>query len=161
VKNPIYKLERVQNRILYEKFYKEKENLADKRKDDWGANPKHFFYGSSINPEDLFSSKNESFDPRLDNKGFLMFFTEAFDAYKEGFINSLGQKMIVYAEVLLGKTCEVKGWDIEKKIPPKDGDDRYDSVSEKEENGEIVRIFEMNKGYIEYLITFQRINEIN
>ena len=159
LKNPIYKIERVQNRILYEKFYKEKENLSDKRKNDWGANPKHLFYGSSINPEEFFFNKNESFDPRLDNKGFLMFFTNAADAYKEAFTNSLGQKVIVYAEVLVGKSFEVKGWELEKKLPPKDGDDRYDSVSEKlGENGEIVRIFEMNKGYIEYLITFQKDN---
>ena len=46
-------------------------------------------------------------------------------------------------------------WDEKEKRPPLEGGIRLDSVGEK--NGAIVRIFEKNRAYPEFLITFTEV----
>ena len=150
LKKPIiYKIERVQNKNLYEKYQAEAKILLAKRENDCGINARHFFYGSAVNPIDIIFNKTEAFDPRLEPSEALLFSQDADIAFKNSFKNEGICKEIIYAEVLVGKCFELE-WDIKNKLAPKDGDERYDSVLE----GKKLRIFEANKAYPEYLITF-------
>lgn len=155
----ISKIERIQNREIYKEFIREQNKISKKREKSSGSNQKSLFYGSSVNPVDIYLSKSKAFDCRLDPKCFLTFYPDAKSALKESFINDINEKQIIYADVIIGKTFmmeEGQSWDQEKKIAPKDGDDRFDSVTEKNSQGEFIyRVFELNQAYPEYLITFQ------
>lgn len=159
VKNPIYKIERMQNQATYECFFKERDMLSKKRGENNGLNSKSLFYGGEIDPLQLFTTRSESFDPKREKNGILSFFSEAKPAFERASRDFQDKKRVIYGEVLLGKSFEVKKgnkWDIEKKRPPEDGEDRFDSVTEKEsdEGGALIRIFDQNRAFAEYLITF-------
>lgn len=158
----ISKIERIQNYEIYQKFKQVSNSLLLKRQKTSGINQKSLFYGSSVNPEDIYNNFNESFDYRIDPANFLSFYSSASSAYEKAYTNSFGEKTVVLSDVLVGRSfCVEKGqWDCKNKMAPKDGEDRYDSVTEKIENEEfVVRIFEYNKAYPEYLITFKKEDE--
>lgn len=157
VKNlEIYRIERVQNRDLYGKFYEEMQYLG--RKTDCGANIKYMFYASQKGVEEICMNRTESFDPKEESNEVLMFYHEANEALSRTSLNKMKQKVIIYAEVLVGKSFMVQDdqkWDEKEKRPPLEGGIRLDSVGEK--NGAIVRIFEKNRAYPEFLITFTEV----
>ena len=159
VKNKeIYRIERVQNRDLYSKFYEEMQILTKKRDQDTGVNVKYLFFGSQNNLEKVCNDRSESFDPKEEKNEVLMFHQEACEALAQASENQKKQKVIVLAEVLVGKSFIVKQgsiWNEKEKRPPLEGSVRLDSVEEKGDNGEIVRIFDKNRAYPEFLITFQ------
>ena len=67
----IYRIERVQNRDLYGKFYEEMQYLG--RKTDCGANIKYMFYASQKGVEEICMNRTESFDPKEESNEVLMF----------------------------------------------------------------------------------------
>ena len=150
----ILKITRIQNKKLWENYVFERKRLASKG----NATEKMLFHGSRANdPKSIYSGIEEGFDLRLANVGTIgkgLYFAEdaAYSANGFAFLNSNGNSVLIYANVLVGEFCI--GGNSTYVMPPMmpgESELRYDSV--KHETNYIV--YNGNRAYPGYIIEFK------
>ena len=170
----ILKLERIQNQWLWEKHTFSKQRMTVKNQGD--VNEKELFHGTkSTPPEKIFKSEH-GFDFRFASTGMwgegTYFAVNA--QYSNNYAHSVGDsKQMILAKVLTGETCRCQPHGSLKKPPVKSQprgrhssssgdssgevfeDERYDSVSGNTNGSDIFVIYDHDKAYPAYLITYK------
>ena len=163
----IQSVERVQNMWLWEKYAFTKHRLS--KKNLGVVNEKDLFHGtSSISPEKVLKSEH-GFDFRKASQGLWgegayfavnASYSGGSYAYHKG-----NQIQIILAKVLTGDTCHFQQSDNSLKQPPIKprpsrrteatfADVHYDSVSGRAGNSDIYVVYDHDKAYPAYLITY-------
>ena len=163
----IQSVERVQNMWLWEKYAFAKHRLS--KKNLGVVNEKDLFHGtSSISPEKVLKSEH-GFDFRKASQGLWgegayfavnASYSGGSYAYHKG-----NQIQIILAKVLTGDTCHFQQFDNSLKQPPIKprpsrrteatfADVHYDSVSGRADNSDIYVVYDHDKAYPAYLITY-------
>ena len=159
----IQTLQRIQNQWLWEKYSFSKERMNEQNKGI--VNEKRLFHGtSSTSPEKIFRSA-QGFDFRYCTRG--MWGTGTYFAvnasYSDNYaFSSAGSKQLILAKVLTGETHKSSPDSSLKKPPVKKHtkssgtfvDELYDSVSGHARGSDIFIIYDHEKAYPDYLITY-------
>ena len=165
----IVKLERIQNQWLLEKYTFSKQRMTEKNKGD--VNEKELFHGTRGTPPEKVFKSEHGFDFRFSSHGMwgegTYFAVNA--QYSDGYAYSLGDsKQMILAKVLTGETYRCPPDSSLKKPPVKPSqprpdsssgevfeDERYDSVSGNTNTSDIFVIYDHEKAYPAYLITYK------
>ena len=157
----IKKVERIQNVWLWEKYCFSKERMHGQNKGI--VNEKQLFHGTrSTAPEKIFKSR-QGFDFRFCSRGMwgigTYFAVKA--KYSDNYAYQSGNfKQLILAKVLTGETHRCNPDSSLKKPPVKNHstetfvDELYDSVSGNTNDSDIFIIYDHEKAYPEYLITY-------
>ena len=165
----IQSLERVQNRWLWEKYSFARQRLL--KKNHGIINEKELFHGTKNNPPETILKSEHGFDFRFASRG--MWGEGAYFAVNASYSgNSYGycrdkKTQIILAMVLTGDTCCCKSDSTLKQPPQKPHssnsksvesfkDERYDSVSGHTGGSDIYIIYDHEKAYPAYLITYTK-----
>lgn len=163
VASRITKLERIQNKWLWERFVFAKQRMVEKNKGQ--VKEMKLFHGTkNTRPKEIFKSE-QGFDPRYSSQG--MWGTGAYFAvdakYSDNYSHISGIfKQMILARVLTGDTCRCAP-DSSLKMPPLKPclkvqgafeNERYDSVSGHTRGSDIFVIYDNEKAYPAYLITY-------
>ena len=167
----ILKLERIQNQWLWEKHTFSKQRMTEKNRGD--VNEKELFHGTrSTPPEKIFKSEH-GFDFRFASTGMWGegTYLAVSAQYSNNYAYSVGDtKQMILAKVLTGETCRCQPDGSLKKPPVKSRaqarrggdssgevfeDERYDSVSGHTNGSDIFVIYDHDKAYPAYLITYK------
>ena len=163
VSSQITKLERIQNKWLWEKFVFAKQRMVEKNKGQ--VMEMKLFHGTkNTRPKEIFKSE-QGFDPRYSSQG--MWGTGAYFAvnakYSDDYSHISGSfKQMILARVLTGDTYHCAP-DSSLKMPPLKPclkvqgafeNERYDSVSGHTMGSDIFVIYDNEKAYPAYLITY-------
>ena len=169
----ILKLERIQNQWLWEKYTFSKQRMTEKNKGD--VNEKELFHGTRGTPPEKVFKSEHGFDFRFSSHGMwgegTYFAVNA--QYSDRYAYSArDSKQIILAKVLTGETCHCPPDGSLKKPPVKPSqsrsrpnsssgevfeDERYDSVSGYANGSDIFVIYDHEKAYPTYLITYKTI----
>lgn len=160
----IVSLYRIQNKWLWDSYMQSKRRLAVKNKNR--INEKRLFHGSGKTPPDKIYRSEKGFDFRFASQGLWgegAYF--AVDAkYSDGYAYVHGGwKQMFLALVLTGESCYHNQDNSLKKPPLKNSnqeenmfaDERYDSVRGNTCGSEIYVVYEHDKAYPAYLITYE------
>ena len=165
----ILKLERIQNQRLWDKYTLSKKQMIEKTKGD--TNEKELFHGTRGTPPKKIFKSEHGFDLRFSSQGMwgegTYFAVNA--QYSDRYAYSLGDsKQMILAKVLTGETCRcppdrnLKKPPIKPSQPRPDSssgevfeDERYDSVSGYTNGSDIFVIYDHEKAYPAYLITYK------
>ena len=162
----IQTLQRIQNEWLWEKYSFSKERMNEQN--NGVVNEKRLFHGTrSTAPEKIFKSRQQGFDFRLCSRGmwgngtYFAVSAKYSDAY--AFQSHDGSKQFILAKVLTGETYRCEPDSSIKKPPVKKhsemfGEELYDSVSGYTNGSDIFVIYDHEKAYAEYLITYATTN---
>ena len=160
----IQTLQRIQNRWLWDKFSFSKERMHEQNKGI--VNEKQLFHGTrSTPPERIFKSR-QGFDFRYCTRG--MWGTGTYFAVNASYSDnyafcSAGAKQLILAKVLTGETYQCSPNPELKKPPIKKHtqtsgtvfiDELFDSVSGHTNGSDIFIIYDHEKAYPDYLITY-------
>ena len=155
----IVTIERIQNRSLWKKYAFFREHLA-KRTD---INEMELFHGTSSNPPSKIYESDKGFDFRFGSEKSLWgqgsYFAVKASYSDRGYAYRLsnGQKQLILAKVVTGESVEMKNCEKLKAPPLKPGEEvnRYDTVRAKTGGSEIYVIYDHEKAYPAYLISYQ------
>jgi RNA recognition motif-containing protein len=155
----IRRIQRVQNKMLYDKYNFCKRQMRDKN--HGVINELRLFHGTKTNdPENIYSSEH-GFDFRFSNSGVwgkgAYFAVNASYSTNYAYRPSTGYQQIFMAFVLTGHSKDTRP-DTSLTMPPcKDGStkERYDSVNGVSGSSRIYVVYDHEKSYPAYLITFQ------
>jgi len=161
LKKTIIRIDRVQNKFLYEQYLQYKSKLIKKGSN---INEQFLFHGSSSNPPVNIFNGLEGWDMRFSNPGMwgqgIYFAVNANYSALYAF-NSPQGKQVFYASVLLGDSVKLPA-DNKLKMPPEKKTsvgqfaiDRYDSVEGFTGNSVIFILYSNGVAYPSYLITYQ------
>ena len=159
----IQTLQRIQNQWLWEKYSFSKERMHEQNKGV--INEKRLFHGTSSTPPEKIFRSSQGFDFRYCTRG--MWGTGTYFAvnasYSDNYtFSSAGSKQLILAKVLTGETYRSSPDSSLKKPPvkkhtPSSGtfvDELYDSVSGLANGSDIFIIYDHEKAYPDYLITY-------
>jgi len=156
----IIKIERVQNKWLWEKYGQHSERM--KKKNGGVINEKMLFHGTRSNSPSSIYQDEEGFDMRFSNAG--MWGTGNYFAvnasYSDGYAHQLsdGTKQMFLAKVLTGCSIQLKS-DSSLRMPPvKDsskGVVRYDTVTGHTNGSQVFIAYSNDKAYPFYLISYR------
>ncbi|XP_056352653.1 protein mono-ADP-ribosyltransferase PARP14-like isoform X2 [Oenanthe melanoleuca] len=156
----IEKIERIQNRILWQTYQLKKKSICEKNKNQ--NNEKLLFHGTAA--PSLMSINSYGFNRGFAGKNAAFFGDGTYFAvnarYSAQGIYSVpdvnGKKHMYLARVLTGKYCAGRrGIKAPPPRSPADPTDLYDSVVDNESNPKIFVIFNDIQAYPQYLITFK------
>jgi hypothetical protein len=159
----IQTLQRIQNQWLWEKYNFSKERMHEQN--NGVINEKRLFHGTSSTPPEKIFRSSQGFDFRYCTRG--MWGTGTYFAvnasYSDNYaFNSAGSKQLILAKVLTGETYRSSPDSSLKKPPVKKHaqtsgtfvDELYDSVSGHANGSDIFIIYDHEKAYPDYLITY-------
>ena len=160
----IQTLQRIQNQWLWEKYSFSKERMHEQNKGI--VNEKRLFHGTSSTPPEKIFKSRQGFDFRYCTRG--MWGTGTYFAvnasYSDNYASpSTGAKQLILAKVLTGETYQSPSNPELKKPPVKKHtqtsgtafvDELYDSVSGHTKGSDIFIIYDHEKAYPDYLITY-------
>ena len=169
----ISKLERIQNQWLWEKHTFSKQRMTVKNRGD--VNEKELFHGTRGTPPEKIFKSEHGFDFRFASKGLWGegTYLAASAQYSDNYAYSVGDtKQMILAKVLTGETYRCQPDGSLKKPPVKSQlrgihssssgvsgevfeDERYDSVSGHTNGSDIYVIYDHDKAYPAYLITYR------
>ena len=160
----IVKLERIQNQWLWDRYAFAKQRMAEKNGGE--VNEKELFHGTSKTPPEKIYRCEQGFDFRHAVNG--MWGTGAYFALNASYSDSYAyhansnQKQMFLALVLTGDAIESKPDKMLTKPPlkiPVEGsafkDERYDSVTGTTRGSKIYVVYDHDKSYPSYLITYK------
>lgn len=155
----IVTIERIQNKSLWRKYAFFREHLA-KRTD---INEKELFHGTRKNSPSKIYESDKGFDFRFGSKNSLWgqgtYFAVKASYSDHGYAYRLsnGQKQLILAKVVTGESVEMKNHENLKAPPLKPGEEvkRYDTVRAKTGGSEIYVIYDHEKAYPAYLISYK------
>ena len=156
-------LERVQNEWLWDKYAAAKERMSVKNRGV--VNEKELFHGTKATPPEKIYKSELGFDFRFASKG--MWGEGAYFAvnasyshnYSYSGLGTCSKRQMILALVLTGETHRCPP-DSTLKMPPvkrMDGafaDERYDSVNGQTNGSEVFIIYDFEKAYPAYVITY-------
>ncbi|XP_019855862.1 PREDICTED: uncharacterized protein LOC105313855 [Amphimedon queenslandica] len=154
----ILKIERIQNKFLYEKYDLCKKRMHEKN--NGLVNEKWLFHGSSsVSPEKIYESEH-GFDFRhsgsssLWGKGAYFAVNASYSGRRYAYRSPLGYQQIFIAFVLTGDSIRMAS-DPTLVTPPSkdDGSGDYDSVNGMTSSSRIYIVYDHDKCYPAYLIT--------
>ena len=158
----IVKIERVQNRWLWEKYSQHFERM--KRKNEGVVNEKLLFHGTRNTPPSCIYQDEEGFDIRFSNAGLWgngnYFAVNA--SYSDSYAHhpSDGTRQMFLAKVLTGYSVTLDS-NRNLRMPPvrqqsvKGGDMRYDTVTGVTGGSKVFITYSNDKAYPFYLITYK------
>ena len=159
----IIKLQRIQNKWLWNRYYQHREQM--KKKNQGIVNEKDLFHGTSnIDPKDIYACE-EGFDMRFSARGLwgqgIYFAVNASYSDNYAHITTNGRQMFL-AKVVVGATSVYLRSDKSLRMPPRKpsitkilfAGERYDSVSGNTQGSEVYIIYDNQKAYPFYLITY-------
>lgn len=161
----ITKLERIQNKWLWEKFAFAKQRLGAKNNGGQVNEMKLFHGTSTTDPKKIYKSE-QGFDFRYSSQGLWgtgsYFAVNASYSDKYAYQSKLSTKEIILARVLIGDACHCAP-DRSLKMPPLKAckatgvfeNERYDSVTGHRNGSDIYVIYDHEKAYPTYLITYK------
>ena len=162
----VVSVERIQNQWLWEKYHFSKQRMSEK----YGGivNEKDLFHGTSSTPPEKIFKSEQGFDFRFCSRG--MWGTGTYFAVNASYSNSYAyttgaRKQMILAKVLTGETCQCNQDSSLKKPPVKSRsklsgsrnafeDELYDSVKGNTKGSDIFVIYDHEKAYPAYLITY-------
>ncbi|XP_065897421.1 uncharacterized protein [Dysidea avara] len=155
----IIKIERVQNKWLWEKYGQHSKRM--KKKNGGVINEKMLFHGTRNNPPSSIYQDEEGFDMRFSNAG--MWGTGNYFAvnasYSDGYAHlSDGTKQMFLAKVLTGDSIQLKSNSTLRMPPVKDsskGVVRYDTVTGHTNGSQVFIAYSNDKAYPFYLISYR------
>ena len=175
----IVKLERIQNKWLWDAYYRSKERIYQKNAGQ--VNELQLFHGTSHTPPEKIYGSEKGFDFRFSGTG--MWGEGAYFAVNAKYSNNYAyktptnvagdntatgeQKQIFVAQVLTGFSARIPHNRFLKKppviteSPDTSGivtifkEQRYDSVRGETGGSHIYVVYEHDKAYLEYLLTYQ------
>ena len=157
----IVKIERIQNKWLWEKYHQHSERM--KRKNEGVTNEMLLFHGTRNNqPSDIYKHE-EGFDMRFGRAG--MWGNGNYFAMKASYSNKYayrlpdGTRQIFLAKVLTGQSIELKP-DSSLRMPPiinpaTKGNVRYDTVNGHTNGSQVFIAYSNDKAYPFYLISYK------
>ena len=158
----IVKIERIQNKWLWEKYYQHSERM--KRKNEGMINEMLLFHGTRNNrPSDIYEHE-EGFDMRFGRAGMWgngnYFAVKASYSNKYAYCLSDGTKQMFLAKVLTGQSIELKA-DGDLRLPPvikptTKGNMRYDTVTGHTNGSQVFIAYSNDKAYPFYLISYKQ-----
>ena len=156
----IIKIQRIQNKSLWEKYAFCKQRMM--KKNGWNAmNEKRLFHGTRhTTPENIYRSEY-GFDFRFGNAGNwgkgAYFASDAKYSASYASSSSYGQQQMFLAFVLTGHSVHLQSNPTLDKPPLKPGHEveRYDSVNGTAGSTRIYIVYDHEKSYPAYLITYQ------
>ena len=163
----IVKIERIQNKWLWEKYAHTKDCMLMKNA-EVSENEKRLFHGTRSNPPKVIYNSEQGFDHRMASDG--LYGAGAYFAvkssYSDGYAYKLpnGQKQMFLVKVLTGVPYESPNCDHCLKVPPKKPqselrdrgfeEERYDSVTACTGGSRIYVTYTLGSAYPDYLITY-------
>ena len=160
----IVKLERIQNRWLWDRYEFAKQRMVEKNSGE--VNEKQLFHGTSNTPPEKVYCSEQGFDFRFAATG--MWGTGAYFAVNASYSDSYAysvtsaQKQMLLAVVLTGDAIESQPDKKLTKPPLKKAvmgstfkDERYDSVTGTTKGSRIYVVYDHDKAYPCYLITYK------
>jgi len=163
----VAQVERIQNLWLWEKYCFSKQRMSEKYRGI--TNEKELFHGTSSTPPEKIFRSEQGFDFRFCSRG--MWGTGAYFAVNASYSNNYAytiaaRKQIILAKVLTGETIRCNPDSSLKKPPVKSRsrsgsgrstfeDELYDSVSGNTNGSDIFVIYDHEKAYPAYLITYK------
>ena len=167
----VVRVERIQNKWLWERYCFSKQRMSEK----YGGitNEKELFHGSSSTPPEKIFRSEQGFDFRFCSRGMwgtgTYFAVNASYSDKYAYTIATGKQLIL-AKVLTGETSRCSPDSSLKKPPVKSSvasrprssgrtntfeDELYDSVSGQTNGSDIFVIYDHEKAYPAYLITYK------
>lgn len=161
-------LERIQNKWLWDKYCFSKERM--RQQNNGVINERELFHGTSTTPPEKIFKSRQGFDFRFCCRG--MWGTGSYFAVNASYSDTnyahstVGGKQLILAKVLTGVTYKSHPDSSLKKPPIKNVkallctksdtfvDERYDSVSGHTNGSDIYVIYDHEKAYPDYLITY-------
>jgi len=156
----VLKIERVQNRWLWEKYFLNCKRMKDKNKGV--INEKELFHGTSgTSPDKVYADEEEGFDMRFSRQGMWgqgNYFAEKAE-YSDNYAyqGHRGLKQLFLAKVLTGDSILMKS-DGSLRMPPLKtggGNVRYDTVCGDTHGCRVYIAYSNDKAYPFYLITYK------
>jgi len=157
----IIKIERVQNKWLWEKYNRHSERMT--KTNNGVINEKLLFHGTRATPPSYIYNNEEGFDMRFSNAG--MWGTGNYFAvnasYSDGYAHHLSNsriKQMFLAKVLTGNSIQLCS-DNRLRLPPvkeklPTGDVRYDTVKGNTGGSDVYIAYSNEKAYPFYLISY-------
>ena len=160
----IVEIERIQNKWLWEAYTQAEDRMMVKNGE---ATTKMLFHGTRcISPKEIYKSE-QGFDNRMASKGLYgegTYFAST-SSYSHDYAHGLsnGHKQMFLVKVLTGVSCLLRQRDTSLKVPPPKLSsesamdfemERYDSVRAYSGSTKIYVIYELNRSYPTYLITY-------
>ena len=156
----IVKIERVQNKWLWEKYFQHAERM--KKKNGGTINEKMLFHGTRNTPPSSIYNNEEGFDMRFSNAG--MWGTGNYFAVNARYSNSYshhlpdGTKQMFLAKVLTGDSIQLQP-DNRLRMPPEKSSSkgvvRYDTVTGQTGGSQVFIAYSNDKAYPFYLISYK------
>ena len=162
----VVRVERIQNQWLWEKYHFSRQRMSEKY--EGIINEKDLFHGTSITPPEKIFKSEQGFDFRFCSRG--MWGTGTYFAMNASYSNNYAyttgtRKQMILAKVLTGETCQCSPDSSLKKPPVKSQsklggsrntfeDELYDSVKGHTNGSDIFVIYDHEKAYPAYLITY-------
>ena len=159
----VLKVERIQNRYLWEKYVFHASRMKEKNKGV--TNEKELFHGTSNTlPKKIYADEEEGFDMRFSCSGMWgqgNYFAEK-ASYSDNYAyqDPNGTKQFFLAKVLTGDSIEL-GSDTKLRMPPmKDNNVRYDTVNGVTHGCRVYIAYSNDKAYPFYLITYKYVQPL-
>jgi len=154
----IVKIERVQNKWLWEKYSRHSERMT--KTNNGIINEKLLFHGTRNTPPSSIYNNEEGFDMRFSNAGmwgtgnYFAVNASYSDGYAHHLLNSRIKQMFL-AKVLTGNSKQLP-CDYRLRLPPKlpTGDFRYDTVRGNTGGSDVYIAYSNDKAYPFYLISY-------
>ena len=162
----VVSVERIQNQWLWEKYHFSKQRMSEKY--EGIVNEKDLFHGTSSTPPEKIFKSEQGFDFRFCYRG--MWGTGTYFAVSASYSNNYAyttgaRKQMILAKVLTGETFQCNQDSSLKKPPVKSRsklggsrntfeDELYDSVKGHTNGSDIFVIYDHEKAYPAYLITY-------
>ena len=152
----IVKIERIQNKWLWEKYYQHCDRM--KRKNEGVINEKLLFHGTRNTPPSSIYKDEEGFDMRFGRAG--MWGTGNYFAvnasHSDDYAHRLpdGTHQMFLAKVLTGRSIELQPDSTLRLPPPRQGNLRYDTVNGETNGSQVFITYSSDKAYPFYLITY-------
>jgi hypothetical protein len=158
----IFKIERVQNTLLWEKYCFHKHILE--RKNNGNANEKRLFHGTRGTPPPTIYTDEAGFDMRFSGNGMwgiAIYFAQN-ASYSNGYSSSTsdGYKQMFMPSVLVGDCIHIMPNNGSLRKPPSKTTNNgisifYDAVSGDTGGSTVYMIYENGRAYPDYLITYK------
>ena len=162
----IVQLDRIQNIWLWEMYSFSKQRMSEKN--SGAINEKQLFHGTRSSPPEKIFKSEKGFDFRFASKGMwgegTYFAVNASYSDLYAYEHSCGSKQMILATVLTGETCccpcdrSLKKPPVKSKATSSKTEtfaDDYDSVSGRTKGSDIFVIYDHEKAYPTYLITYK------
>lgn len=155
----IVTIERIQNKSLWQKYAFFRAHLAKRT----SINEMELFHGTRSNPPSKIYESDKGFDFRFGSdkslwgQGSYFAVNASYSDRGYAYHHSNGQKQLILAKVVTGESVEMRNHEKLKAPPLKPGEEvnRYDTVRAKTRGSEIYVIYDHEKAYPAYVISYR------